>query len=212
MDKKNKLTIILTSLICLVPFVISAIYYKELPDMVATHFNNSGQPDGYSSKLVAAFGIPASLLVVNLITNFTIEKNPMNGKGGKILSAIGIWTLPFTSIIVETAIIAYARGIRINFSSYVFVFVGLLTIVVGNYLPKCEYNSVVGIKTPWALKDKDNWKKTHRISGFIWVIGGFILCINAFAGIEALNITVILAMVIIPFVWSYLLSRKNVRV
>lgn len=209
MNKKKNLTVIITSLICLVPFVISAMFYNELPDMVATHFNNSGEPDGYSSKLMAAFGIPAVLLVINLISNFALEKNPMNGKGGKILSTIAIWTLPLISIIVETAIILYARGTYIDIITYVYVFVGLLIAVVGNYLPKCEYNKVVGIKTPWALKDKDNWKKTHRISGYVWTIFGLVLCVNAFIKNEALILISIGAMVIIPFVASWLYSRKN---
>ena len=31
------------------------------------------------------------------------------------------------------------------------VFVGLIFIVIGNYLPKCRHNYTVGIRLPWTL-------------------------------------------------------------
>lgn len=209
MKKKSNLSIILTSVVCLIPFVISMLYYNELPDMVATHFNGHGVPDGYSSKLVAAFGIPAFLFVINIITNIAILRNPMKGRSGKILNNLAKWTVPVIGVFTQAFIIAYARGINIDVNTYVLLGVGLLTLIVGNYLPKCEQNNVVGIKTPWSLKDKDNWKKTHRISGYVWVICGFILCINAFVGNEVLSIIAVAAIAIIPLIASYMYSRKK---
>ena len=210
MNKKNNSTLIVTSLLCLIPFVISAIFYNDLPDMVATHFNNNGEPDGYSSKLVAAFGIPLFLLIVNIVSVLLVEKQEMNGRGGKTIKNIGIWTLPVVSIITEGVIIGYAKGARSNFCSYVIISLGFLFIIIGNYLPKCEYNKLIGIKTPWTLRSKDNWKKTHRISGYAWVLCGIILCINSINGIKTLNIFIIAAIAIIPFIASWLYAKKEV--
>lgn len=209
MKKKNDLSLILTSIICIIPFVISAIFYNELPSKIATHFNSNGIPDGYSSKMIACFGIPALLFIINLVTNFALSRNPMEGKGGKVIGAIGKWTVPILAVITQSFIIAYARGIRLDINFCTMIIVGLITMVIGNYLPKCEYNRVVGIKTPWALKNKDNWKKTHRIAGFTWVIAGFILCINAFIESEIVNIIAVSLIVIIPMAYSYIIDKKR---
>ena len=42
MKIKNK-TIIVSCLMCLIPFIVSIIFYNELPNEVATHFNAKGK-------------------------------------------------------------------------------------------------------------------------------------------------------------------------
>lgn len=209
MNSKSKISIILTSLICLTPFIISALFYNKLPDKVATHFDINGIPNGYSSKIVAAFGIPAFLFIINLITNFVMEKNPDYINVGKVITIIGKWTIPFISVFMQIFIIAYACGFKFNINYYVLIFLGLLIMTIGIYLPKCQQNRIVGIKTPWALKDKENWKKTHRISGHLWIISGLILCINSFINIGFINIVVITVMVVVPIIYSYVIYKNK---
>lgn len=167
MKKKTNSSMILTSLICLIPFIISGLFYKELPDSIATHWNFNGVPDGYSSKLIAAFGIPAFLFVINIITNFAIDKDVNNANNSKKILFIGKWIVPILSVFVQTYIITYALGRKVNISTYVMLIQGLLIMLIGNYLPKCQPNNTIGIKTPWAIKNKENWKRTHRVSGYV---------------------------------------------
>lgn len=203
MEKKKNLSMFLTSVICLIPCVISIIFYNKLPDKVATHFDFNGIPDGYSSKIVAAFGIPIFMLVINIITNLVLDKNTIRGKGGRIIASIARWTIPAMAVLIQSFIVIYSCGIDFNISNCIMLMVGLMIMVIGNYLPKCEQNNLVGIKTPWALKDRDNWKKTHRFSGYLWIILGFVLCINTFIRIDFINIIVIIMMLVIPMTYSY---------
>lgn len=69
----------------------------------------------------------------------------------------------------------------------------------------------MGIISPWALNDEENWNKTHRLAGWIWIIGGILLIINAFISIPLYNIFVIFVIVILPFIYSYLLYRTSIR-
>ncbi len=39
-----------TAVVLILAWVMAAQYYQELPDTIATHFNFSGQADGYGSK------------------------------------------------------------------------------------------------------------------------------------------------------------------
>ena len=55
MKKISKLTVI-TTLITLLPIVLGIALYDRLPDVVATHWGIDNQPNGWSSKAMAAFG------------------------------------------------------------------------------------------------------------------------------------------------------------
>ena len=86
---------------------------------------------------------------------------------------------------------------------------GALFVVIGNYLPKCKQSYTVGIKIPWTLNDEENWNKTHRLAGFLWVIGGVVIMATAFLGTFWLFFVVLIPMVIVPFVYSYSLYKKS---
>ena len=67
MIKQNKKLLLLTSVITLLPVFIGLFLWNQLPDSVATHFGLNNQPDGYSSKAFAVFGLPLILLAVHLV-------------------------------------------------------------------------------------------------------------------------------------------------
>ena len=67
MIRQNKKMILFTSVITLLPIFIGMFLWKQLPDSIATHFGGNNQPDGYSSKAFAVFGLPLILLAVHLV-------------------------------------------------------------------------------------------------------------------------------------------------
>lgn len=208
MKKIINRTMIITSIICLIPFFISIIFYKSLPDQVATHFDFNGIPDGYSSRMFAAFGLPLIMLIINFISNFAIDKDPKKANVSKIIKIIGKWIVPILSVIMQSSIIAYAIGNKINISMYVSIGLGMIIMIIGNYLPKCKQNYTVGIKTPWTLNNEEVWNKTHKISGYLWVIGGLTITISSFIGFESIMIVVLVIIALVPIIYSYILYKK----
>ena len=67
----------------------------------------------------------------------------------------------------------------------------------------------MGIKLPWTYSDEENWNRTHRMAGKLWVVGGIIILLNVFLGISGLEILILILMVVIPTVYSFLYSRKK---
>ena len=67
MIRQNKKMILFTSVITLLPIFIGMFLWNQLPDSIATHFGVNNQPDGYSSKAFAVFGLPLILLAVHLV-------------------------------------------------------------------------------------------------------------------------------------------------
>ncbi len=199
----------LSVVICLLPIALSAVFYDEMPDMVATHFGIDFEPDGFSTKWTAAFMIPSIMLALNVFTWIIIEADPKKQAINEKLKAIIRWIIPVLSVIVQCGIVMYAVK-NINIVRFVPLMIGILFIIIGNYLPKCRQNFTTGIKIPWTLASEENWNKTHRFAGKLWIIGGFLLAVYTFFEMSVfVFIGVLVLMVIIPSVYSYLMYRKE---
>lgn len=96
-------------------------------------------------KTFGLFGLPLILALINLYVHFRFSNDPKQNNASKIVKAIGIWTIPVISIL--TPIIAYTtnEGIHFNMVSTINVFVGIMIVVIGNYLPKCKQNHTVAL-------------------------------------------------------------------
>ena len=192
MIKQNKKLLLLTSVITLLPVFIGLFLWNQLPDSVATHFGLNNQPDGYSSKAFAVFGLPLILLAVHLVcvvaTNIDPKSKDINKKIFKVL----LWICPLVSLFVSTVIL-----------------IGVLYLVLGNFLPTVKPNYTIGFRIPWTLNDPDNWYHTHRFGGKCMVIGGIIMILTS----PLQNMWILLAAAIVPCllpaIYSYLYYRKS---
>ena len=91
------------------------------------------------------------------------------------------------------------------------VLIGILFIVLGNYLHKVKQNYSIGLKHPWTLNDEENWNRTHRFGAWVFIIAGIAMCVNGyFKSDVALGIIVILT-IAAPVVYSYALYLKEVK-
>ncbi|MNI76151.1 Immunity protein SdpI [compost metagenome] len=109
--------------------------------------------------------------------------------------------------------ISVAKGLDQNFAAgkTAIAALGLLFIVLGNYMPQIRHNYFMGIRTPWTLADPEVWRKTHRLSGFMWMIGGVLILLAAFIP-AALSIGMIIAALVIatliPTFYSWMLAQR----
>lgn len=209
--KMNKKLLLLTSIVILFPILWGVMIWSQLPNQIPIHFNFAGQANSFSSKLLAVIGLPIFLLLVHLFVIFVTSRDPknqtMNEKMGKVI----YWLTPIVSLSLSYLIYSKALGSTTNPSIFVSALLGLIFVMMGNYMPKLKVNHTVGIRLPWTLQSEDNWHKTHRLAGKLWVLGGLILLLEAglqFA-LSYVLVLVILAIVVIPMVYSYQLSRKN---
>ena len=177
MIKQNKKMIILTSIVTLLPIVIGLLLWNQLPQLMATHFNFNGQPNGYSSKTFTVFVLPLILLVIHLFCVIGTSIDPKSKNINKKIFSIVLWISPLISLLVCSCIYGYALGYITNISFLTELMIGVLFIVLGNYIPTVKPNYTVGIRTSWALDDPDNWYHTHRFGGKCMVIGGILLIV-----------------------------------
>ena len=207
--KVSKKTLIITSIIILLPVVFGLVMWNRLPDPMPTHFGADGQADGWSHKSFAVFGLPLIILGAHLLCIFASKTDPKSKNYSEKLFGLMVWLTPVLSIIVNGAMYAYALGSAIDITMLVMLFTAVLFIVIGNYLPKCKHNYTLGVKLPWTLADENNWNATHRLAGYVWMLGGMVLLINAFFFNMYVFLIVMLVMVLVPSVYSYLYYRKH---
>lgn len=209
MIKKNLPKLIITSLITLVPIIIGLILWNQLPDQVPMHWDINGNVDRYGSKAVAVFVMPLLLFVIQWVCALVTSLDPKKENISDKTFTLVLWIIPILSLVVHALVYASALGHAISVNIIMPLILGALFIVIGNYMPKCKQSYTVGIKIPWTLNDEENWNKTHRLAGFVWVVGGIIMLVTAFVGTAVISICMLVPMVIIPFVYSYLLYKKN---
>lgn len=210
MKKEPKKMLTLTTIITLLPIVVGLFFWNELPAIMATHFDSTGTPNGWSSKGFAVIGLPAILALVNVLCTILTETDPRRHKYPEKMMKMVYWICPVVSWIGAGVTIGY--GIGIEFASmpkFVSLFVGIMFMIIGNYLPKVKQNYYLGIKLPWTYSDEENWNRTHRMAGKLWVVGGIIILLNLFLEISGLEIVILIIMAVVPTVYSWAFSRKK---
>ncbi len=208
----NKKQLIISCLVCLLPLALIFSLWDSLPDQLPIHFNMQGEADNYAPKAAAAFGLPAFMVFLNLIIYFAINADPKKKNVNGAIALISLWISPVLSLILVPLTLFKGLGYNIPINIVVPAFVGLIIIIIGNYLPKTRQSYTVGIKLPWTLNDEENWNKTHRFSGFVWVICGAVILISSFlgGGFFFLILPIIL-LLLLPLAYSYLLYKRKLR-
>ena len=211
---KNKKYWLITSAITLVPIALGLILWNKLPDQLPTHFGVDGAADGWSGKGFAVFGIPLMMLGFHIVIFFATRLDKQNrGHNEKVMNLVGL-IFPVMSIVNSVIIYTHAMELELNLSMVLFPMLGLLFIVIGNWLPKIKQNSTLGIKIKWTLYNEENWNRTHRVAGFVWVIGGVIFCLMGFVPEKTLLFLLPLQIILlacVPMVYSWQLAKKQQR-
>lgn len=212
--KHSHVLMILSSVVCLLPIILSLAVYNELPEKIAIHWDGTGSPDNYASKAFAAFGLPLLFMTINIYVNFHLRNAPKRANASTAVIAIATWFCPFLSLILTPITLFIAMGANIPISLMASALIGISLILFGNYLPKSRRNYIVGIRLPWTLDNADNWNKTNRMAGYLWIFGGVVFLIGSFLFIGSpvwsiLSLAIIALLIITPRLYSYSLYKRH---
>ncbi len=212
MLKQHKKTIILTSLLTLLPIPVGLLLWNRFPETMAIHWGITGEADGYASPGFAVFGLPLIMLAVQWLCIFFTDRDKGNqGRNQKMLRLV-LWIIPIISNLSLLGLYAFALDVEFSPVVWTVVPMGLLFAVIGNYLPKTRMNSTMGIKVPWAYSSEANWNATHRFAGKVWVIGGLLVALcGLLPHVWAISCMIFLMVVlcVLPIVYSYRFYKKE---
>lgn len=212
MIKNNKLKFIISSVLVLLPIAVGLLLWNDLPARMTTHWGADSVADGTMSKAAAVFILPCVLLALHVFLLLVSGFDKRFKDQSKKVVGLTFWIMPALSVLVNGVMYAIALDIELNVKLIVSLILGLMFIVIGNYLPKTKRNSIYGIKLIWTMGNDENWAKTHRLGGILWVACGFIVFLSAILPLE-IGLLVILGAalvgVVVPTVYSYRLYRRH---
>lgn len=213
---KNKTLLWITSLLCLLPLVYSAVVYPTLPEQIAIHWNSAGEADNFIPKAIAAFGLPFLFVAINLYSKIRLLNDPKAEGQSQAIKQLSIWLIPVLALVLVPFTLLTAMGVEIPLLMMASLLLGLLLVVIGNYLPKSRQNYTIGVKLPWTLNDPDNWNKTNRLAGYLWMAGGALLIVWTFLKPETafqipVTILIVLALILLPLLYSFSLYKTEER-
>lgn len=214
MIKKNKLKIVITSIITLLPILAGVLLWNKLPDKIPVHWNIEGTADSFGSRFFAVIGIPMFVFACHVICVLCTALDPKNKNiGGKALGVV-LWICPVTSLTVSSIIISSGLGLDLGVERIVPFMIGILFIVLGNYCPKFKQNYTLGIRLAWTLNDEENWNHTHRFAGPVWIAGGLLTMFTAVINFYTFwsLLVIITLMVLMPVIYSYFYYKRHLSV
>ena len=185
--------------------------------MLPTHWDATGTPDRFSDALTALL-IPAGLVgltagVLAIIPRIEPLQEKLSGSAPLLRASwIGVMLL---LLIIQLTIGFPAYGITMPVNA-IMIGIGIMLVMLGNALPKSRPGFFVGIRTPWAILDEDNWIATHRLGGKLMMLAGLAVILVSVSPVSAETIgIVVLASVVaaslVPFAYSWWLWQNRAK-
>lgn len=190
---------------------VAAILYPSLPEQIPTHWNAQGEVDGYMKKTGGVIIMPAMAVFTFVIMKLIPVISPKGfriDEFSDVFGALQVTLVGFMSI-VAILVLMEARGLDVRVNEMIIAGIGLLFVIIGNYLGRVRKNFFIGIRTPWTLASDEVWNRTHRIGGRLFILSGVIIWIGAILRLPLTwTVGVAVGLVLIPVVYSYFLYRK----
>lgn len=180
---------LITSAVCLLPVLLGLAMWDRLPDLIPIHFDINNNPDNFSSKAFAVFGLPIIMVLFQgfncYITDLSTQKHKINKK----FQSISKWIIPLILLIIHPTTMLYAMGVNLDIRRIVCFIVGVMLIAIGNYLPKLDFIKNYNV-------DSEKARKINRFMGYETVILGVLMLISLFLPPIA---SVVCLFLLIPF-------------
>ena len=194
----DRKTLIYSVVICLLPILIGVYYYSVLPSEIAIHFGVDGKPNSFMSKDIEIIVLPLFCAILQVVISLSADAKNTPKKGAMLIKSI----IPIVSVIGQCALLTYAMNSSFEIREYTVFTIGIIFMVLGNYLPKKEFWGKYNFKL-FGLEKGVNEQKVIRSYSRVLVIGGAIIFFSAISSIIAITIFALIC-IFLPF---YLMKK-----
>lgn len=190
---------------------LAVVKYPGLPDPMPSHWNMAGEANGWMPKFWGVMIFPIIMAVVWLMFLVLPRISPRGFEMEPFARAWGYLRVAILADILLIAVLAmraaeHQEGIN---PKALFAGLGILFVLMGNFLGKVTRNFFVGIRTPWTLASEEVWLRTHRLGGKCFVVAGLWVLVVSLLGLNPwLMIGAIALAALVPVVYSYVIYRR----
>lgn len=196
-------------------WALAAVAYVRAPARVPIHWNIEGQVDGWGGPL-AVFLLPAIATGLALLMYTLPRLDPRRANWARFRPEFNLIVnvlMAFLLFTELTTVSGFTFGWDINGGRVPLIGVGVLFMVMGNYLPRIRSNWWMGIRTPWTLESETVWRETHRLAGRTFVLSGAVGTLAALLLAPAASFYVAMAAMgvggLVPVVYSYVVWKRE---
>ena len=216
--KKNKVITTLMWIFALIPAVFTAALYRSLPDTMPMHYDVHGTVDRWGSKneliIIVAIFLAVTAFIAFQVRSFekkaenTDDEKAKTGfiNNAKVTAITGLICSVFMAVVFVFINLAGVKMVSeggdilsMDATRMICIGMGIMFIVMGNYIPKTRRNSIIGVRCSWTMYNDTTWSKSNRFASYLVVAAGVITVILALAMANVMNallITVVLMLVI----------------
>ena len=128
---KNNMQRVIGNIVILTPVIVGLVFYKQLPNQIAIHFNVEEQANGFMDRNIAIVVLPfIALAIYNLLFSYFKQITI------SFLKEFMLWLIPISAVIIQGLVLTVAMGGHVQVRLTVIWLVALIFLVIGNYLPK----------------------------------------------------------------------------
>ncbi len=165
---------IITTLVCLSPILFGLALWDKLPQQMAIHFDFQGNPDNFASRGFTVFGLPLLMVFTHTIcciaSDFDLYKRETNPK----LETVVKWIIPCLTIALQIITLGIGLGWNIDVRKSACFLVGIMFIVLGNYVPKFDRLNGIKMSPEKAKKFNSFMGRGMIVLGILFLIGAFL--------------------------------------
>ena len=185
-------------IISFISLIGTAIVLQFMPDRVPMHYDAAGNIDRWGSKyenlIFPVFILAVSLFWTLIIRYFekkadkpTADKESAgSGSNVKVLGIVGpamavMFTVMQGFILhgAYTEAVSGAERQAIDLGKVSCILMGVIFIILGNYMTKTRINGVVGVRMSWSMYNDNTWRKSNRFGAYAIMIAGVLTIIAA---------------------------------
>lgn len=204
---------VMTFIILLVSFALAFYFYDKMPDQMASHWDATGNVNGYMGKVSGLFFMPSLLAILVGLYYALPYIDPLKKNYRKFRRYYNGFILILTAFMfyIYAMTLLWNLGFVFNFTLVIIPGMSILFYYIGLMMEHAKRNWFIGIRTPWTLSSDKVWDKTHKLGGrlykYVAIISLFGIIFEEYAILFIMF--PILAASIICLVYSYVEFKKN---
>ena len=122
---KNNIQRVIGNIVILTPVIVGLVFYKQLPNRVAIHFNVEEQANGFMNRNLAIVVLPfIALAIYNLLFSYFKQITI------SFLKEFMLWLIPISAVIIQGLVLIVAMGGHVQVRLTVIWLVALIFLVI----------------------------------------------------------------------------------